>query len=159
MQLLIQESCAFQEALVDTSYTGDLPHILIMEESEERAVGSPASSATGVILSAFMILPIPLSYFPSMESLRQGIFQASLILLATPIEATLRAYEELIALHPSAMICDNANLKSSLLQSIRKARTAHPRVASGQIAGFGAEDYLLGLQALAGTIKRQKVHG
>jgi 3-dehydroquinate dehydratase-2 len=31
-------------------------------------------------------------------------------------------------------------------------------VARGQITGFGLDSYLLGLQALAGTIKRQKAH-
>lgn len=68
--------------------------------------------------------------FPFFQSLREGVTEASLILLATPLDATPEVYEELIQLKPSAIICDIASLKSGLLESIRKAREARLRVAS-----------------------------
>ncbi|MFQ6092417.1 MAG: prephenate dehydrogenase/arogenate dehydrogenase family protein [bacterium] len=130
MQLLIQESCAFQEGLQDSTYNGDLGRICIvggkgrMGRWFARFFHNQGHSVSIYDTAG------PLPDFPSFQNLREGMGDASLLLLATPLEATPKVYEELIQLKPSAIICDIASLKSGLLESIRKARKAHLGVAS-----------------------------
>jgi chorismate mutase/prephenate dehydrogenase len=130
MQLLIQESCAFQEGLRNSSYNGDLGHIFIvggkgrMGKWFARFFHNQGHSVS--IHDTAGALPD----FPYFQNLADGIAQASLILLTTPLDETPRVYEQLIRLRPLAIICDIASLKSGLLESVRKAKEAHLRVAS-----------------------------
>jgi chorismate mutase/prephenate dehydrogenase len=130
MQLLIKESCAFQEGLRDAAYNGDLDRIFIvggkgrMGRWFARFFHNQGHSVSIYDISG------SLPDFPFFQSLRDGIAQASLILLTTPLDETPRVYEELIQLKPSAIICDIASLKSGLLESMTKAKKARLRVAS-----------------------------
>jgi chorismate mutase/prephenate dehydrogenase len=130
MQLLIQESCAFQEGLQDSAYDGDLGRIFIvggkgrMGRWFARFFHNQGHSVT--IFDTAGAVP----EFPCFQKLEQGVAAASLILLATPLDATPRIYEQLIQLRPAAIICDIASLKSGLLESIGKAKKSRLRVAS-----------------------------
>jgi chorismate mutase/prephenate dehydrogenase len=130
MQLLIQESCAFQEGLRNSRYNGDLGHIFIvggkgrMGRWFARFFHNQGHSVS--IHDTAGGLPD----FPFFENLADGIAQASLILLTTPLDETPKVYEELVRLRPSAIICDIASLKSGLLESVKKAKEAQLRVAS-----------------------------
>lgn len=142
MQLLIQGSCAFQEGLQDATYDGDLSQIFIvggkgrMGRWFARFFHNQGHSVTIYDIAG------PLSEFPSCRNLREGVTEASLILLTTPLDETHRVYEELIQLKPPAIICDIASLKSGLLESIKKANQARLRVASIHPL-FGPETRLL----------------
>jgi chorismate mutase/prephenate dehydrogenase len=130
MQRLIRESCAFQEGLQDSAYGGEPGKICIVGgrgrmgrwfarffQNQGHAV-SVFDTAGG------------LDDFPSADSLPDGVAGASLILLATPLEASPGVYERLIELRPDGIICDIASLKSGLVECIDKARATGLRVAS-----------------------------
>lgn len=130
MQLLIRESCAFQEGLRDSAYNGDLGRILIvggrgrMGKWFARFFHNQGHFVSIYDTSGF------LPQFSSFQSLEDGIREASLILLATPLDVTPKIYEELIELKPSGIICDIASLKSGLIESITRAKDMNLRVAS-----------------------------
>ena len=130
MQLLIQESCASQEGLRDSTYNGDFERIFIVGGRGRMGRWfARFFHNQGHFVSIYDTAGF-LPHFPSFQTLSEGVQDASLILLATPLEETPDVYEELIQLEPSGIMCDIASLKSGLLQTIRKARDAHLRVAS-----------------------------
>ncbi|UCE18958.1 MAG: prephenate dehydrogenase/arogenate dehydrogenase family protein [Gemmatimonadota bacterium] len=130
MQHLIRESCAFQEGLRDATYDGDLGRIFIvggrgrMGRWFARFFHNQGHFVSIYDKAGF------LPQFPSFETLQDGVRDASLILLATPLDETPGVYEELMQLRPAGIMCDIASLKSGLLETIRKARKAQLRVAS-----------------------------
>jgi chorismate mutase/prephenate dehydrogenase len=142
MQLLIQESCAFQEGLRDLRFNGDLGRILIVGGKGRMGKWFAHFFHTQGHFVSIHDVKGSLPHFPSFQSLPEGVGDASLILLATPLDETPRIYEKLIRLEPSGVICDIASLKSGLLASIRGARDAGLNVASIHPL-FGPETRLL----------------
>ncbi len=130
MQLLIQESCAFQEGLRDSRYQGDPGQIFIV--GGKGRMGRWFARFFHNQGHSVMIHDTAgaLDGFPFLENLSDGIAQASLILLTTPLDETPKVYGQLIRMRPAAIICDIASLKSGLLESVRTAREAKLHVAS-----------------------------
>jgi chorismate mutase/prephenate dehydrogenase len=130
MQLLISESCLEQERLHYSAYGGGAERVLVVGGAGKMGQWfAQFFRNQGHDVRVFDPQPAP-EDFPSCATLEAGLAEASVAVVASPLEATAEVIERIAAIGYAGIAFDIASLKGPLKSAIAGARARGIRLTS-----------------------------
>lgn len=125
MQLLIAESRAHQERLTYSQFAGEHQDILVV-----GGAGKMGRWLADFFANQGHAVRVYDPAAADSVALDEGVAWARLVVLATPLDQTAPAIEQVTALRPNGVVCDVASLKGHLKPAIGWARSAGVAITS-----------------------------